>query len=179
MSRDNDRKDRNAPPVPTPQRPQRIGTPELGNERALIARVQAHDIPDGWRYREYQPSDCEAAVRFAYTYPGLSQAHLALSLGTTTRRLIVWANQYPEFRQALDFMLTSGEAYAWDRINASLCDPNAMFILKAVHGYTDRPLPTPATAGGSIDITIRVLGADKENPSYDVELARLTGATEA
>lgn len=130
--------------------------------------------PEGYvfgRPTDYIPDICNQALAYARANPGASIAELAVHLSVSKVTVYAWAQAHPDFMNALNQYRAHGEADAWSRLKSRTVDPNAMFILKAAHGFTDRPdqVQSQQQASAKVEIRIRVLDGAKKRDALDVE----------
>ena len=94
----------------------------------------------GGRPTTFKPEYLTRAIEIAEQYQGCSLATIAHHLGVAKQRISQWTTQVPEFADVINKCRTSSEHHLSQRLctepGASV---NVMFLLKAQHGWNDRP----------------------------------------
>src|SRR3990167_8185017 len=90
------------------------------------------------RPRYLIPTTATDLSPFLLRDPAPNEAQVAAELGIWRQRLGEWAELDPDLAAALKLLRTRYEARCISRLDSEPCTPNAMFLLKALHGYRDR-----------------------------------------
>ena len=88
---------------------------------------------------------------------------IAVHCGCSRQRLWDWAAKDPALKDALQLAKTRHELRTLERLESKTADINAMFLLKAAHGYTDRPQQIEHTGTVKVVIESRVITDGKKD----------------
>ena len=148
--------------------------------------LDAPNCPSG-RPTIYKPEYVQSVLRSMMRDPAPSILQISVDLDCWPQRIYEWAHKYPDFADALHQAKARHALTVVKRLEIPGVDPNAMFLLKALHGYTDRPDlgqqiqgrievvvthrysgPKQIDGPGATEIEYERVDSDKPNDSSDV-----------
>lgn len=103
------------------------------------------------------PVTIESLQPFLLQEPAPTITEIAVKSGCSRKRLWDWASQDPELANALDYAKSRHELRTLKRLESTSVDINAMFMLKAAHGYTDKPTQLEIKGEFKVIIESRVI----------------------